>query len=73
MENETFLGIITPLNDSFPERDDTNIDNNEAEDWEDKPEKNELTSKAWIRSRENPCAKNKLIQILKGNTLILKQ
>ena len=72
-ENEVFLGTITPLDDSLSERDDTDIDNDEAEDWEDEPGENEPTSEAWIRSGESPRAKNKLIRILEGNALIPKQ
>ena len=60
-ENEAFLGTITPLDDSLSERDDTDIDNDEAENWEDEPGEYEPTSEAWIRSGENLHAKNKLI------------
>lgn len=31
-ENEVFIGTITPLDDSLSERDDTDIDDNEADD-----------------------------------------
>lgn len=41
-ENKAFLGTIIPLDDSFSERDNTDIDNNEAKDWEDKPGKMSL-------------------------------
>lgn len=71
-ENEAFIGVITPLDNSLSERDDTNIENNKADDWEDKPG-NEPISEAWIRSGKSPRAKSKLIQILEGDALIPKQ
>lgn len=71
-ENEAFIGVITPLDNSLSERDDTNIENNKADDWEDEPG-NEPISEAWIRSGENPRTKSKLIQILEGDALIPKQ
>lgn len=59
-ENEVFMGAIILLNHSFLERDDTNIENNETNNWEDKFG-NEPTSKTWIRSRESSYTKSKLI------------
>ena len=71
-ENEAFIGVITSLDDSLLERDDTDIENDKANDWEDKSE-NEPTSEAWIRSGASLYIKSKLIQILEGNVLIPKQ
>lgn len=71
-KNEAFLETITPLDNFFLKKDNTNIDNNEAEDWEDKLEKNKSIFEAWIRSKESPYIKNKLIQILENNILIPK-
>ena len=33
--NKAFMGIITPLDDFLSKRDDTNIENNELNDWKD--------------------------------------
>ena len=68
-----FLRTITSLDDFILERDNTNIDNNEAENQKDKSGKNKPTSEVWIRSGESPYVKNKLIQILEGDVLISKQ
>ena len=74
-ENEFFIGTIILLDDFFLKKDDTNIED-EADDWEDKnTEKQEHKSQtggSWIRLGESLYAKNKLIQILEGNTLISK-
>ena len=46
VENKAFLGTITLLDDSLSERNNINIDNNEAKDWEDELGENEPTSEA---------------------------
>lgn len=45
-ENEVFMDTITPLDNSLLERDNINIKNNEADDWEEKPREYEPTSEA---------------------------
>ena len=60
-ENEAFLGTIILLDNSLSDRNNTNIDDNEMDDWKDKPRKNEPISEVWIQSGESFCTKNKLI------------
>lgn len=48
-ENEVFLGSIIALDNSFSEKDNSNIKNDKADDLEDKiTEKNQPTSEARI-------------------------
>lgn len=60
-KNGVFIDTIGSLDNSPLERDNTDIKNSEADDWEEKPKENEPTSEAWIRSGENLCTKKKLI------------
>lgn len=72
-KNKAFLRTITPLDKSFLEKNDSNIEKNKAKDWENKHEKNKPIFEAWIKSGESLHVKNKLIRILQSNILIPKQ
>lgn len=51
IENKAFIDIITPLDDSILEKDNTNIKDNKVDDWKDASGENKLISEAWIRSK----------------------
>ena len=81
-ENMTFTGATMSSDDSFLDRDDTDSEDNctddEEDDWEDEDAGNEEDSimgprTTWIDSGHTIHAKNKLIQIFAGDSLIPKQ
>lgn len=80
-ENKIFIDTITPSDDSFSERNDTNIEEETGDYKDENLGKQEHTSEpgtskpgaSWIRSGESLCAKYKPIRILEGDALIPKQ